>query len=68
MSRQHVMMIAQSSATAFLFGDDDRHRATRARVSRVRSKRGGAASLTSTGPKEPAAACWADRRTMKRAR
>ena len=68
MSRQHVMMIAESSAAAFLSGDSDRRRSARAKVLRVRSKRSEAASITSTGPKEPTAACWADRRTMKRAR
>jgi hypothetical protein len=61
-------MIAQASANAFLFGDDDRRWATGARIVRVRSKRGGGASITSTRPKEPDDARWADRRAMKRAR
>ena len=67
MSRQHVMMIAEPSATAFLFGDSDRRWATGAKILRAKQKRGGATSITSTGPKEPADACWADRRAMKRA-
>jgi hypothetical protein len=68
MSRQHVVMIAQASANAFLFGDDDRRWEAGAKILRVRSKRGGGASITSTRPKEPADACWAERRAMKRAR
>jgi len=68
MSRQHVMMIAEPSATAFLSGDSRRRRGTDAKVLRVIPKRADAASITSTGPKEPANACWADRRAMKRAR
>ena len=65
MSRQHVMMIADASATAFLFGD--RRWVAGAKIVRVRPKRGGAASITRTGSKEPATARWADRRAMKRA-
>ena len=68
MSRQHVMTIAEASATAFLFGDEDRRWAAGAKILRVRQKRGGGASITSTRPKAPADARWADRRAMKRAR
>ena len=68
MSRQHVMTIADRSENAFLFGDSDRRWNADARIVRVRSKRGGAASITSTGSKEPATAHWAYRRAMKRAR
>ena len=68
MSRQHVMRIAEASATAFLFGDDDRRWVAGAKVLRVRPKRGGGASITSTRPEQPADARWAHRRAMKRAR
>jgi hypothetical protein len=68
MSRQHVMMIAEASATAFLFGENDRRRAAAARVLRVRPSRGHATSITSSETKEPVDARWAKRRTMKRAR
>lgn len=68
MSRYHVMMIAQASANAFLYGDDDRRSVAGARMLRMKSRRGGGASITSNRPKEPADAFWADRRAMKRAR
>ena len=68
MSRQHVMMIAEPSATAFLSGDSGRRGRMEAKILRVMRKRADAASITTTGPKEPASACWADRRAMKRAR
>jgi len=67
MARQHVMMIAEPSATAFLFGDSDRRWAAGAKILRVRSKHSGAASITITRAKEPADARWANGRAMKRA-
>jgi len=48
MSRQHVMMIADPSATAFLFADDNRREDAGAVVQRRRSKRAGATSITTT--------------------
>ena len=68
MSRQHVMMIAEPSATDFLSDDSGRRGGTEAKISRVIRKRADAASITSTRPEEPASAYWADRRAMKRAR
>jgi len=68
MSRQHVMMIAEPSATAFLFADDDRREAAEAKAPRRRSKRTGATSITTTQSEVPAVARWALRRAMKRAR
>ena len=67
MSRQHVMMIAEPSATAFLFGELDPQEAARGKGLRVRSNRAGAASITTTDPKAPADTRWVDRRAMKRA-
>jgi hypothetical protein len=68
MSRQHVLMIGEPSANAFLFGDNERRRTARAKVFRGRSKRAGAASITTTEPEAPADTRWVDRRVMKRAR
>ena len=68
MSRQHVMMIADPSATAFLFADDNRREDAGAVVQRRRSKRAGATSITTTDTKAPAVARWALRWAMKRAR
>ena len=67
MSRQHVMTIAQRSAEAFLFADDDRSEVARVKVLRGQSKRAGATSIT-TETKAPANARWVERRAMKRAR
>ena len=67
MSRQHVMMIAEASATAFLFADDDRRESARVKGLRRKSKRAGATSIT-TETEAPATARWVDRRAMKRVR
>jgi hypothetical protein len=67
MSRQHVMMIAESSAIAFLQGEISRPESARAQVSRVRSNRAAATSIKTTDPKAPAGTRWVDRRAMKRA-
>jgi len=48
MSRQHVVMIAETSATAFLQSETQRPETARGKFSRVRSKRAGAASTTTT--------------------
>jgi hypothetical protein len=67
MSRQHVMMIAEPSATAFLFADEDRPEVSRVKGLRGQSRRAGATSIT-TETKVPATARWVERRAMKRAR
>jgi hypothetical protein len=61
------MTIAEPSADAFLFADDDRREVARVRVLRGKSKRARATSITSE-TKAPADAHWVDRRAMKRAR
>ena len=68
MSRQHVLTIAERSAAAFLFGDNERPEGVRARVFRERSKRAGAMPITTTEPETPSDTLWVDRRAMKRAR
>jgi hypothetical protein len=68
MSHQHMLIFAERLADAFLFGDNDRHEAAKARDLCVRSKRAGATSITTTEPEAPADTRWVDRRTMKRAR
>ena len=68
MSRQHVLTIAESSATAFLFGDNERRGSSRVKVFRGRSKRAGATTITTTEPEAPANTHWVERRAMKRAR
>jgi hypothetical protein len=67
MSRQHVMMIAEPSATAFLLADDDRREVAGAKAPRGRSLRAGATSIT-TEAKVPAVARRVLRWAMKRAR
>jgi len=58
MSRQHVMTIADHSATAFLFGGSDRRWNAGTRIVRVRSKRGGAASRSRRPPTGRIAGPW----------
>jgi hypothetical protein len=62
MSRQHVLMIAEPSATAFLFGDSDRRERARANVFGARSKRARATPITTTETEAPADARRVDRR------
>ena len=67
MSRQHVLMIAEPSFTAFLVGED-RRKAGRVKAFRGKSGRAGATSITTTETEAPAGTRWVDRRAMKRAR
>ena len=68
MSRQHVLMIAETSVAAFLYGDSNRREAARPRVLRARSERMRATPITTTETKAPADTVWVGRRVMKRAR
>ena len=68
MSRQHVLMIAEPLAIAFLVGDNERRGLARTRAFRGRSNRAGTAPITTTEPEAPANALWVERRAMKRAR
>ena len=68
MSHQHMLIFAGRLADAFLFGDNDRQEGANAEL-RARSKRAGAASITTTETEAPAdSRRWVDRRAMKRAR
>jgi len=70
MSRHHVVMIAQPSATAFLAGAS-RRETRAAKTVRMRSNRGAATAADDLSEqliavKAPALTRWVDRRAMKR--